>query len=475
MVSVKEKKRFSTGRARNPEAFVEVTRPEQLVKILHRLIRAGADRRISAILARLHPADIAHILTFLPIPESRQLIRILFRLRKAAATISELPSGMVHEILEGIEPDIMAEFVRRLPPDDAADILQELPPDELRAVLQILHIDEVNELKALLAYSDDTAGAIMNPDFFALDSQLTVDEAIQKIRDAGDLLESVFYIYVVDETNRLLGTVSMREILLAPGTRILSDALRTNPVMVRVDMSEDKVAEIIAKYDLLAVPVVDEREQLIGVITVDDVIDVIQDAATEGLYRMAALDEEDRVFSSPARSVALRLPWLSLNFLTALLAALTVGLFEDLITEVVALAAMMPIVAGMGGNSGTQTLTVMIRGLALGEIRSLNVRKAVAKEFAVGLTNGICIGLMGGIFAWLWKGEWWLGVLLGIAIVVNLCIAALGGATIPLILRRFKLDPALGSSIFLTTLTDVFGFFCFLGLAAWLLPLIGVI
>ncbi|RMF12517.1 MAG: magnesium transporter [Candidatus Dadabacteria bacterium] len=468
----------STKQPQSPSrtgSFVELKRPERLVKLLHRLLQTGQHRKIESILARLHPADIADILMLMPIPDTRELIRLLFRLRKGAATVAELPPVYMAELLEDFEPAMIAEFVRRIDPDDAADILQDLPDEKQHQVLQALEIDEVEELRQLLAYAEDTVGSIMNPDVFALPANLTVDEAIRKIRAEGEHLRNVVDVYVVDEEQQLVGVVSMRDLLLAPDEATLESIARPVSVTLTPEMSEDDAASVIARYDLFAVPVVDANEKLVGVVTVDDIVDVLTDAATEEIYSMAALDEDDRVFSPPLRSVRLRLPWLTLNFATALLAAFTVGLFEDVISQAVVLAAMMPIVAGMGGNSGSQTLTVMIRGIALGELKPVNARKALMKEVAVGLVNGIILAGIGFVIGWLWQDAWWLGLLLGLGILVNLVLAALAGALIPLTLKRLGLDPALGSTIILTTVTDVCGFFAFLGLARILLPLFGVL
>lgn len=475
MARPRDRKKAPAGRAHGRGVFVEVKRPDRLARILHRLILARAERRIEVMLARLHPADIAQIVTFLPVQDAALLVRPLFRLRKGAATLIELPSSYLEELLDDLDPELTGELLRRLPTDDAVDLLQAMDDEKRAQVLQVLNIEEVAELQRMLAFGDASAGAIMNPDIFALEETLSIDDAISRIREAGRQLDTVFYVYVVDEFGHLVGTVSMRDLLLADGARPLREIVDHSVVAVKADMAKSEVAEIIAKYDLLAVPVIGDDRKLLGVITVDDVIDVIQEAATEELYRMVALDEDDRVFSAPTRSVALRLPWLTLNYLTALGAAWTVGLFEHVIAEAVVLAAMMPIVAGMGGNAGAQTLTVVIRGLALGELSNVNARRAVVKELTVGLINGLAIGALSGLIAWVWKGAWWLGLILGASMVFNLCVAALGGATIPLLLRRLKLDPALGSSIFLTTLTDIFGFLSFLGLAAWLLPRLGVI
>jgi magnesium transporter len=229
-------------------------------------------------------------------------------------------------------------------------------------------------------------------------------------------------------------------------------------------MDQEEVARLVASYNLLAIPVVDEENKLAGVITVDDVIDVIKDEATEDVYRLAGLTGDDRVFSSPTESLRKRLPWLIVNLATAFLAASVVGLFQHTISVVTALAVFMPVVAGMGGNAATQTLTVIVRGIALGELTWGNSRKALVKETLVGLGNGLACGLVGALVVFLFNGDYWLGTILGMAMVINMFIAATAGTLIPLALRAMKIDPALASSVFITTLTDVFGFLSFLGL-----------
>jgi magnesium transporter len=305
---------------------------------------------------------------------------------------------------------------------------------------------------------------LMNPNVFALPEDLTAGESITQLQNARDV-EMVFYLYVVDERRHLVGVVSLRRLLLVPPDTPLKRIMTTDIYSARVDTGQEEVARMVASYNLLAIPVVDAENKLTGVITVDDVIDVIKDEATEDVFRLAGVSKEDGVLTPPFESIRRRLPWLGVNLVTAFLAASVVGLFSNTIDQVVALAALMPIVAGMGGNAATQTLAVIVRGLALGEVTWSNARQAVFKEGLVGLGNGLALGLVAAIGAWAWKGSPVLGAVLAAAMIINMFIAATAGTLIPLGLRAMKVDPALASSVFITTLTDVFGFFSFLGLA----------
>jgi magnesium transporter len=276
----------------------------------------------------------------------------------------------------------------------------------------------------------------------------------------------VFYLYVVDERRHLVGVVSLRRLLLVSPETPLKRIMTADLSSARVDMDQEEVARQVASYNLLAIPVVDEENKLVGVITVDDVIDVIKDEATEDVYRLAGVASDDRVFTPPTESLRKRLPWLIVNLATAFVAASVVKVFEGTIGVVTALAVFMPVVAGMGGNAATQTLAVIVRGIALGELTWTNSRKALLKEAAVGLGNGLACGVIGAGVVWLIQGTPWLGLILGMAMILNMFVAATAGTLIPLALRALKIDPALASSVFITTLTDVFGFLSFLGLGA---------
>jgi magnesium transporter len=321
------------------------------------------------------------------------------------------------------------------------------------------------EVQDLLQYPEQTAGRIMNPKVFSLHEDMTVGEAITRLQ-SSDEVEMVFYIYVVDDRNHLVGVLSLRQLLLKRPDRRLKDIMVTKVFSARTDTDQEDVARLVDSYNVLAIPVVDEENKLVGVITVDDVIDVIKEEATEDIYRLAGLDVHERVFSSPGTSVRMRIPWLAVNLATAFLAAFVVSLFEGTIQRFAVLAVFMPIVAGMGGNAGTQTLTVMVRGIALGELSWSNSRKALVKETLVGIVNGLTIGFFVAVVAFLWKGSAVLGGILALAMIGNLLVAAVMGTLVPLALRWLKVDPALASSVFVTTATDVCGFMLFLGLGA---------
>ena len=330
------------------------------------------------------------------------------------------------------------------------------------AVLELMGKKEGGRVENLLEYAEQTAGRIMNPNVFALSEDMTVAEAIQAIQGSRDV-EMVFYLYVVDVRRHLVGVVSLRRLLLVSPDTPLKRIMTADVIAVRVDTDQEEVARQVASYNLLAIPVVDEENKLVGVITVDDVIDVIKDEATEDIYRLAGVASDERVFTPPRESLKKRMPWLMVNLATAFLAASVVKLFEGTISQMTALAVFMPIVAGMGGNAATQTLTVIVRGIALGELTWGNTRKALIKEGLVGIGNGLATGVVAALGAWALQGNPMLGIVLGMAMVINMFVAATAGTLIPLTLRALKVDPALASSVFITTLTDVFGFLSFLG------------
>ena len=304
----------------------------------------------------------------------------------------------------------------------------------------------------------------MNPHVFALAEDMTVGEAITALQSSRDV-EMVFYLYIVDARGHLVGVTSLRRLLLVSPETPLKRIMTADPISARVDMDQEEVARLVASYNLLAIPVVDEHNKLAGVITVDDVIDVIKDEATEDLYRLAGVSSDERVFTPAGESLRKRMPWLIVNLATAFLAAAVVGVFQNTIDGWAALAVFMPIAAGMGGNAATQTLTVIIRGLALGELTWSNSRKALVKNLIVGVANGVVTGTIAALVAWAMNGDIRLGIILGLALVTNLFVAGLVGTLIPLGLKALKVDPALASTVFITTFTDVCGFASFLGLA----------
>ncbi len=441
-------------------------RSDLVLDSVKRLLRIGATANLLNLLQKQHPADLAQILGAMLESERQAVFSVLVERnpRLAMEAVSEMGAEAGAKLLTGRSAEETARLLQEIPTDDAARLIDFLP-DELSAeVLELMRRRESAQVESLLEYGDKTAGRIMNPQVFALNEDLTVGEAITELQNARDV-EMVFYLYVVDARRHLVGVTSLRRLLLVSPETPLKRIMATDVTSVRVDTYQEEVARQVASYNLLAVPVVDEENKLVGVVTVDDVIDVIKDEATEDLLRLAGVSGDERVSTPAAESLRMRLPWLGINLVTAFVAASVVALFEGTIQQVTALAVFMPVVAGMGGNAATQTLTVVVRGLALGELAWGNSRSALAKEAVVGLGNGLVLGVVAAGVAWLTKGDPMIGLLLGMAMVLNMFVAATAGTLIPLGLKALKVDPALGSSVFITTFTDVVGFASFLGLA----------
>jgi magnesium transporter len=431
-----------------------------------RLLRIGATANLLNLLQKQHPADLAQIFGSLLDTERQAVFSVLVERnpRLAMETVSEMGPEPAAQLLATRSAEDIAKLLQEIPSDDAAALIDYLPEELANEVLELMRPKESGQVESLLEYGEQTAGRIMNPKVFALSEDLTVGEAISALQSARDV-EMVFYLYVIDERNHLVGVTSLRRLLLVSPETPLKRIITPEVISVRVDTDQEEVARLVASYNLLAVPVVDEESKLVGVITVDDVIDVIKDEATEDLYRLAGVSGDERVATPPFEALRKRLPWLAVNLVTAFVAVSVVALFEGTIEQVTALAVFMPVVAGMGGNAGMQTLTVIVRGLALGELSWSNARKTLFKEAAIGLGNGLLLGLGAAGVAWVTRFDPMLGLLLGMAMVCNMFVAAVAGTLVPLGLKALKVDPALASSVFITTFTDVIGFASFLGLA----------
>jgi magnesium transporter len=433
---------------------------------VRRLLRIGATANLLNLLQKQHPADLAQVFGELPERDRQATFSLIADRngRLAMEAVSELGPEAGAALLATKSAEEIARLAQEIPTDDAAALIDYLPEELSAAVLDLMRPKQSGEVENLLEYDEQTAGRIMNPHVFALNEDMTVGEAITELQTNRDV-EMVFYLYVVDERRHLVGVTSLRRLLLVSPETPLKRIMTTDLISARVDMDQEEVARLVASYNLLAIPVVDEENKLVGVITVDDVIDVIKEEATEDIYRLAGVTGDEKAFTPPVESIRKRLPWLGVNLVTAFVAASVVALFEGTIERITALAVFMPIVAGMGGNAATQTLTVIVRGIALGELTWSNSRKALVKEAAVGVANGVVLGLVAAVVAWVTRGSPVLGLVLCAAMIINMFVAATAGTLVPLGLRAANVDPALASSVFITTLTDVFGFFSFLGLA----------
>jgi magnesium transporter len=442
-------------------------RIDLVLESVRRLLRVGATPNLLNLLQKQHPADLAQLFTELPERERHAAFNTLVEKngRLAMEALSELGPEKGGELLALRPAEEIARLAQDIPSDDAAALIDHLPEELSIAVLELIRPKPGGGVSELLEYDERTAGRLMNPSVFALSEELTAGEAITALQTSRDV-EMVFYIYVVDERRHLVGVISLRRLLLVPPDTPLKRIMTSDIYSARVDTDQEEVARQVASYNLLAIPVVDAENKLVGSITVDDVIDIIKDEATEDVLRLAGVSKDDGVLTPPRESLQRRLPWLLVNLVTAFIAASVVNAFSGTIDRLVVLATYMSVVPVMGVNAATQTLAVIVRGIAIGELTWTNARQAVMKECLVALGNGVVNGAAGCLVVWLvTRGNWALGLIMMAAMVINMLVGAFAGTLIPLGLRALKVDPALASSVFITTFTDVFGFFSFLGLA----------
>src|ERR1700754_1501199 len=412
-----------------------------------RLARRGAMSNAVNLLTKLRPVDIAQILTQLPQYEREATFSSLVgsELTKAAEAVSEMDTDSAVALLTTLNRDDVTRLLQELPSDDAALLVAEMPEalrDEMLETMKAEHSTVVNEL---LGFADETAGRMMTPDYFALDEELTISEAITALQKRSEEFEMSFYIYVVDSRNHLLGVVSLRQLLLNAPSTPLRKIMTGDVIKVLTDTDQEEVARLVATYNLLAVPVVDPENKLVGIITVDDVIDVMREEATEDIYALAGIDADDRALGSAMNSVKRRLPWLLLSLGGALIAVAIVRLLLPQNPNSLLLAVLIPVVATMGSNAAAQTMTVVVRGIGLGEVSWETRWRVTLKEALVGLTNGVLISVVVGLIVGLWCNPV-LGGVLGLTMILSLLFAGMLGTLIPVLLKRFKVDPALPSS-----------------------------
>src|SRR5688572_7690129 len=374
-------------------------------QLLTKLLRHGAFPQLRKIIEKTLPADISPVLPLLLEEDRKRILSLLIEAGKSARALLDLNEPELYDILNSLDDATLASVCSSSAPDDAADLLDFLDEERRARILEILGAAQGAKLESLLEGEEETAGSLMNTEFFALDEELTVAHSIEAIRQYPRK-ESFFYVYCVDGDQHLVGVLSLRSLILADEEAKLKDIMVQSVVRTQVDSSPEEVAQLVSKYDLLSIPVVDHQNRLVGVVTVDDVLDVIQEQAEEDLMHLAGVNIDERVTMRAREAWRTRFPWLAVNLVTAFIAASVVRLFEGTIERWTALAAFMPIVAGMGGNAGTQTLTVFVRALALGEIDWAGGLKPIWKETLVGLGNGAAIGAITGTIVGFWTGQW---------------------------------------------------------------------
>ncbi|QQR41117.1 magnesium transporter [Devosia rhizoryzae] len=430
---------------------------------LRAYLEAGRDEDVALVMEPLHSADIGDVLEQLE-PAERIALVVMLGDRFDYSALTEVDESIRLEIMEALPNADIARGVAELSNDDAVFLLEDLEPEDQHEILSALPTFERLKLKRSLDFPEDSAGRRMQTDFIAIPPFWTVGQTIDYLRAEQDLPEEFYQIYVVDAGYTVLGTLPLDKFLRTPRSVKIDTIMNTTFVLVKAEEDQEEAARSFERYDLVEVGVVDESGRLVGVLTIDDIVDVIQEEAEEDIRLMAGVGDED-VSDTTVDTVKSRAPWLAVNLVTAVLVSYVIGLFNATIEQMVALAVLMPIVASMGGNAGAQTMTVTVRALATREIEGGRVRRLIRREMVVGIFNGAIFAILIGLITWLRFTNAGLGVVIGLAMIINMIVAGTFGILIPLTLDKLKADPAIASAVFVTTVTDVVGFFAFLGIA----------
>ncbi|WP_028582227.1 magnesium transporter [Desulfogranum japonicum] len=440
---------------------------------LRRLHRRNAVENIRKLIMKTHPADLAYVFRSLSFVEQKDIFEILAQTDKVADFFSELDEQIMLDLVEGLTPQFMANVVTEMAYDDAADLLEALPMDVAMEIRTHMEVKDRYEVEELLKYDPDTAGGIMSPDFMYLDEDLTVEDAIAKVQKRSEEKEMVFYLYITHGEGQLAGVLSLRELLLHPMHRKLKNIMNTNVITVATDTPQDEVAHIVSQYNMLAVPVVDAAFNMVGIVTVDDVIDVLREEANEDFMQMAGAGRDQEILLKPLyKKILIRAPWLLASWLGGIGSMYIINSFQDALSKVLALASFIPIITGMGGNIATQSSTIIVRGLATGRVNLQQVFQVVVKETCVGVALGTFFGLLLGTIAFFsYADPVHLGFVVGFSVFVVMTMAATVGTLVPLLLKRLNIDAAVATGPFITTSVDVLGVGLFFFVAKTMLNL----
>ncbi len=444
-----------------------------LLDTLRRLHRRGAVENITKLIRKTHPADLAWVFRSLPPNEQQDLFEIIARTDLVSDFLSELDTSIMVDLVSGLPPEFTANIVSKMASDDAADLLEALPEELAREIRAHMEREEREEVEELLKYDPETAGGIMSPDFMYLDEELTVEEAIKKVQKRSEEKEMVFYLYITHGDGQLAGVLSLRELLLHPMHRKLKNIMNPNVISVTTDTDQEEVAHIVSQYNLLAVPVVDATFKLVGIVTVDDIIDVLREEATEDFLQMAGAGKEQEILLKPLhQKIMLRAPWLFASWVGGVGAMFIINAFQGELQRVLALASFIPIIAGMGGNIATQSSTIIVRGLATGRVNMNQFLQVIGKEFAVGIVLGTVFGLLLGVLAFFkYTSPLYLGLVVGLSVCIVMTMAATVGTLVPMVLKKFNVDAAVATGPFITTTIDVLGVSLYFTIAKFFLDL----
>lgn len=440
-----------------------------LIESIRRLLRRNATSNLSKIVNKTHAADLSPVFRFLSRSDQLRLFGMLEDVEQKGILFREADHDTFSSLIEQMETGDTVEIFERMPADDAADLIGRLPEEKAGEILDRMQKDGSEEVESLLGYGDETAGGIMVPDFIALREETTAAEAIASLQKEHSEVEMPFYLYAVDSFGKLVGVSSLRQLVVVPPETPLRDFMSVDVYAVRTDTDQEEVAKLVARYDILAVPVVDDTNRLVGIVTVDDVIDIFRMEATEDILKMAGAGEEFVETQSILRSTRIRLPWLFAGCIGGIVAFLIISRFEASLSKLAYLAAFIPVIMGMGGNIGMQSSTIVVRGLATGRLNIGEIWTVVSKEIAIGLLLGLLYGFLIGAVAHLSYSILAVAVAVGLALVCSMVFAALVGSLVPMLLARMDIDPAVATGPFVTTSMDIIGVFCYFQIATVLL------
>jgi len=445
-------------------------RTKILIDSIKRLLRRNALTHLRKIVSKTHAADLSVVFRSLSLFNQHKLFDMIEKTEQKGALFSELGEDTFLALNEGIELDDVVEIFEHMPTDDVADLLGRLPEKRSDAIIKRMKKESSEEVEGLLHYGDDTAGGIMVPDFIALRENTTAGEAIESLQKEHLDVEMPFYLYVVDENGKLVGVSSLRQLVVVPPETPIKGFMTRDVFSVQTSMDQEEVAKIVARYDILAVPVVDDTNQLVGIVTVDDVIDIIREEATEDILKMAGVGGEEFVETqSVFRSTKIRLPWLFASCIGGIVAFFIIGHFEGSLRKLAYLAAFIPVIMGMGGNIGTQTSTIVVRGLATGRLNIRDAWSVIFKEFAIGFILGVIYGFLVGLVAQLRYSTFQVAISVGLAVISSMSVAALVGSLVPMGFAKINVDPAVATGPFVTTAIDIVSVYFYFKIATTLL------
>ena len=426
-----------------------------LVESVKRLLRRDATTRLRKIVKKTHAADLSLVFHSLSIPNQGRLFNLIDDIEIKGEVFSNVGEDTVLNLIEDLNLDDVVEILDLMPKDDVADLLGRLPVEKSDVILEMMKKEGSEEVEGLLHYGDDTAGGIMVPDFIALREDTTARTAIESLQEEHLDVEMPFYLYVVDANGKLIGVSSLRQLVVVPPNTPLKDFMTTDVFAVKTDMDQEEVAKIVARYDILAVPVVDDTNQLVGIVTVDDVIDIIREEATEDILKMAGAGGDFVETKSIFKNIKMRMPWLFASCIGGIIASFIIGYFQESLSKLAYLAAFIPVIMGMGGNIGVQSATITVRGLATGRLNIRDIWSVVSKQLMVGLILGLLYGIIVGLVAQLKYSRELFALSVGIAVLCSMTMAALAGSLVPMTLAKINIDPAIASGPFVTTAIDI--------------------